>query len=95
MDEILVKAALDMLRESQYYADDARAGAPLGNSVIGSLLSIEYRAPRWATAVVCAAECSDAVRRHPAVVVQVIRARSSASAQRSAPASHPDTLACA
>jgi predicted membrane protein len=45
MDEILVKAALSMLRESQYYADDARAGAPLGNSVVGSLLAIQHRAP--------------------------------------------------
>jgi hypothetical protein len=49
MDEILVKAALDMLRSNPRYAADARAGAPVGNSVIGSLLSIEYRAPRWAT----------------------------------------------
>ena len=49
MDEMLVKAALKMLRSNPRYAADARAGAPLGNSVIGSLLSIEYRAPRWAT----------------------------------------------
>jgi len=49
MDEMLVKAALNMLRSNPRYAADARAGAPVGNSVIGSLLSIEYRAPRWAT----------------------------------------------
>jgi hypothetical protein len=49
MDKILVKAALDMLRASPHFAADARVGAPVGNSVVGSLLSIQYRAPRWAT----------------------------------------------
>jgi hypothetical protein len=49
MDEMLVKAALDMLRDNPRFVADARAGAPVGNSVIGSILSIEYRAPRWAT----------------------------------------------
>ena len=47
--DMLVKAALKMLRSSPRYVADARAGAPLDNSVVGSLLSIEYRAPRWAT----------------------------------------------
>jgi hypothetical protein len=49
MDKQLVQSALQMLRANPRYAADARAGAPLGNSVIGSLLSIEYGAPRWAT----------------------------------------------
>ena len=49
MDEQLVQSALQMLRANPRYAADARAGAPLDNSVVGSLLSIEYRAPRWAT----------------------------------------------
>jgi hypothetical protein len=49
MDEILVKAALDMLRDNPGFVADARAGTRVNNSIVGSLLSIEYRAPRWAT----------------------------------------------
>jgi len=49
MDEMLVKAALDMLRDNPRFVADARAGARVNNSIVGSLLSIEYRAPRWAT----------------------------------------------
>lgn len=40
------KLALDLLRESPQYAEDARVGAPVGNSVIGSLLSIQHGVPR-------------------------------------------------
>ena len=49
MDEQLVQSALQMLRANPRYAADARAGARVNNSIVGSLLSIEYRAPRWAT----------------------------------------------
>jgi hypothetical protein len=45
----LVRRALCYLRDSDNYRQDAETGAPLGNSVIGSLLSLIYKAPRWAT----------------------------------------------
>jgi hypothetical protein len=35
-----VALALEMLRGSPEYVEDARAGAPVGNSVVGSLLSL-------------------------------------------------------
>lgn len=38
--------ALAMLRESPEYLQDAREGAPVGNSVVGSLLSLVHRVPR-------------------------------------------------
>jgi hypothetical protein len=49
-DDYLMACALKMLRECDAeYVQDARDGAPLNNSVIGSILSIEHKAPRWAT----------------------------------------------
>lgn len=38
--------ALALLRESPEYLDDAREGAPVGNSVVGSLLSLVHHVPR-------------------------------------------------
>jgi hypothetical protein len=48
MDEILITQALDMMRNSPDLAADAHAGAPVRNTIIGSLLAIEYKCPRWA-----------------------------------------------
>ena len=48
-DRYLIDKALQMLKADKGYLDDARKGAPLGNSVVGSLLSLMYKAPRWAT----------------------------------------------
>jgi len=41
-----VQLALGMLRESDQYTQDAREGAPVGNSVVGSLLSTLHGVPR-------------------------------------------------
>lgn len=41
-----VKIALELMRGNQKYIDDAREGAPVGNSVVGSLLSIHHQIPR-------------------------------------------------
>ena len=38
--------ALQLLRDNEPYIDDARAGANLSNSVVGSLLSIQHGIPR-------------------------------------------------
>jgi hypothetical protein len=47
----LTKHALELLKsdEGQPYLDDAREGAAVGNTVIGSLMSITLGSPRWAT----------------------------------------------
>jgi hypothetical protein len=45
----LRRAALDLLRDDPSYADDARAGAHVGNTVVGSILALTYGSPRWAT----------------------------------------------
>ena len=38
--------ALRLLRAHPSYIDDAREGAPVGNSVIGSMMSLQYGVPR-------------------------------------------------
>ena len=48
-DKSLVRIALATLRENAEYLADARVGAPLGNSVVGSILAITTQSPRWAT----------------------------------------------
>ena len=40
MNDRATTLALELLRSSPEYREDARAGAPLGNSVVGSLLSL-------------------------------------------------------
>lgn len=51
-----VHLALDMLRDSPELIADARVGAPLGNSIVGSLLSLTHGIPRqYAEAAVLAA----------------------------------------
>lgn len=47
--EQLEKHALKLLRESPEYLADAREGARVGNSVAGSLLSLQFQAPRQYT----------------------------------------------
>ena len=47
-DTYLVRAAKEMLSDAEY-REDARVGAPRGNSVVGSLLSLTLQRPRWAT----------------------------------------------
>lgn len=41
-----VTIALELLRDSPEYTQDAREGAPIGNSVVGSLLSLQHQIPR-------------------------------------------------
>jgi len=38
-----------MLRDNPSFAAEACVGAPIVNSIVDSLLSIEYRCPCWAT----------------------------------------------
>lgn len=38
--------AIGMMRADPSYVADARAGAPLGNSIIGSLMSLLHGIPR-------------------------------------------------
>lgn len=45
-DDRAMQLAVKMLRESPEYLADAREGYKVGNSVIGSLLSLQYKIPR-------------------------------------------------
>jgi hypothetical protein len=48
-DEALVKHALELLRADPEHLQDARKGAPVGNSIIGSVMSITLKRPRQYT----------------------------------------------
>ena len=48
MDELLIQQAIKMMRDNPDLAADALQGAPVRNTIIGSLLAIEYKCPRWA-----------------------------------------------
>ena len=48
MDEILIQRALDMMRNNPDLAADALQGAPVRNTVLGSIFAAEYKIPRWA-----------------------------------------------
>ena len=48
-DDHLYRLALELLRGNETYIADAREGAPVGNSVVGSLLAIQHKAPRQYT----------------------------------------------
>jgi hypothetical protein len=48
-DEALTRHALRLLKAYPDYVADARRFAPIGNSVVGSLMSLTLGAPRWAT----------------------------------------------
>ena len=47
-NERLIDAALDMMRDRENYRVDARLGAAVNNTVVGFLLALTYKAPRWA-----------------------------------------------
>lgn len=49
-DQDLVKHALELLRASpDEYLQDAREGAPVGNSILGSVMSMTLKRPRQYT----------------------------------------------
>lgn len=49
-DQDLVKHALELLRASpDEYLQDARQGAPVGNSILGSVMSMTLKQPRQYT----------------------------------------------
>lgn len=48
-DDFLAQHAYKLLKASKEYLDDARVGAAVDNTVIGSLMALQFQAPRWAT----------------------------------------------
>lgn len=48
MDD-LTRKALHLLRTDPHYLHDAKAGARVGNTILGCVLSITTKSPRWAT----------------------------------------------
>jgi len=48
MDELLIKRAIEMMRNDPDLAADALQGAPVRNTVLGSIFAAEYKIPRWA-----------------------------------------------
>lgn len=48
-DEALIKHALALLKSDKDYLADAREGAPVANTVVGSVMSITTGTPRQHT----------------------------------------------
>jgi hypothetical protein len=47
-DPVLVDMALKLLRDNPHYVEDARQGVKVHNSVIGGVVAMQHKAPRWA-----------------------------------------------
>lgn len=45
----LEQHAYDLLKDNPHYLSDAREGAQVGNTVVGSVMAITTQSPRWAT----------------------------------------------
>jgi hypothetical protein len=48
MDEYLVEHAAKRLKDRETYLD-AKSGARVSNTLAGSIMAIQFQAPRWAT----------------------------------------------
>lgn len=45
----LEQHAYELLKSNPHYVDDAKQGASVNNTVVGSVMSITTGSPRWAT----------------------------------------------
>ncbi|MBN2371775.1 MAG: hypothetical protein JXO72_14935 [Vicinamibacteria bacterium] len=61
----LVSHAVELLRSDPAYLADAKKGAPVGNSIVGSVMSLTTGAPRWATEQAVMAALRQLARRRP------------------------------